>query len=42
MKIVKTIFKYLLYGVLIFFITGIMASMITNSDSNQTSKKIFM
>lgn len=41
MKIVKTILKYIMYGLFLFFVTGFMASMIKNSDNSGTSKRIF-
>ena len=41
MKIVKTILKYLMYGFILFIMSGIMFSMIKNSDKSENSKKIF-
>ncbi len=41
MKIVKTILRYLMYGIVLFLMSGFMFSMIKNSDKSVNSKKIF-
>ncbi len=41
MKIVKIILRYLMYGLILFIMSGFMFSMIKNSDSSASSKKIF-
>jgi len=41
MKIVKIILRYLVYGLVLFVMSGIMFSMIKNSDNATSSKKIF-
>ena len=41
MKIVKTVLRFLMYGIVLFIMSGIMFSMIKNSDKGANSKKIF-
>lgn len=41
MKIIKTILRYLMYGIVLFLMSGFMFTLIKNSDKSDNAKKIF-
>lgn len=41
MKVFKTIIKYCFYALFLVISTGILANMITQQDTNESSKRIF-
>lgn len=41
MKIIKTILRYLMYGFVLFIMSGFMFTLIKNSDKSDNAKKIF-